>query len=127
MKVLFVICFVVVICMIIANIIWDIALTERERKVKGELLDLSLKWGKLRSKEAVVEKIKKLLQDKEQFLSDKLALIDKQSDTLKELETKLNEKAELLDTRAAELKDYEKALDEMKASLVADYKKAKKK
>ena len=73
------------------------------------------------------EKVEKLLQDKEQLLSDRLALIDKQSDTLKELETKLNEKAELLDTRATELKDYEKALDEMKASLVADYKKAKKK
>ena len=60
-------------------------------------------------------------------LNERAGDLKEVSDKLDKLDQKLNEKAELLDTRAAELKDYEKALDDMKVSLVADNKKAKKK
>ena len=110
MKVLFVICFVVVICMIIANIIWDIALTERERKCKVDLLDLSKKWDELQAK----EDCQQLVSHVQEETKNKLDALDK---VLQKKDQKLNEKAALLDARAKELKDYAEILDGVQASL----------
>lgn len=127
MKALVIIAAIVLAIWSVVDFVWFRALNERAgdlKEVRDELdkrdRELQMKKAKLQTEEDRQRVVAKIQEERQRKL-------DELNKVLNEKDQKLNEKAELLYTRAAELKDYEKALDDTKASLVADYKKAKKK
>ena len=128
MKVLFVIVASVLLAIwFVVDFVWCRALNERAGDVKEVRDKLDKLDRELQMKKAQLQ----TEEDRQRFTAkmqgERQRKLDELNKVLNEKDQKLNKKAELLDTRTAELKDYEKALDRIKAALMADNKKAKKK